>query len=97
MNGHSIYNLLANDVHCTISSDNGTLFRSTLSHDFYQFMVGRQDTTLFGWKQLIQWSIKHACMEDKQRNKVTAVWEGLWETFLDKVIEQYSDLIGDDL
>jgi adenosine deaminase CECR1 len=25
--GHSMYNLLANNVHCTVSSDNGTLFR----------------------------------------------------------------------
>ncbi|KAM0276495.1 hypothetical protein ACHAQH_006684 [Verticillium albo-atrum] len=96
MNGHSIYNLLANNVHCTISSDNGTLFRSTLSHDFYQFMVGKQDTTLFGWKQLIQWSLEHACMEEELSKKVTAAWQGLWEAFLDKVIEEYSDLIKDE-
>lgn len=25
--GHSVYNLLANNVHCTVSSDNGTLFK----------------------------------------------------------------------
>lgn len=27
VNGHSMYNLLANNVHCTVSSDNPTLFR----------------------------------------------------------------------
>jgi adenosine deaminase CECR1 len=27
MNGHAMYELLANDVHCTVNSDNGTLFR----------------------------------------------------------------------
>lgn len=27
MNGHAIYNLLANNVHCTVNSDNGTLFK----------------------------------------------------------------------
>lgn len=27
MSGHSVYNLLANNVPCTISTDNGTLFR----------------------------------------------------------------------
>lgn len=26
-NGHAMYSLLANNVHCTVSSDNGTLFR----------------------------------------------------------------------
>lgn len=25
--GHAMYNLLANNVHCTINSDNGTLFK----------------------------------------------------------------------
>lgn len=27
MNGHAMYELLANDVHCTVNSDNGTLFK----------------------------------------------------------------------
>ncbi|KAM0331430.1 hypothetical protein ACHAQA_003103 [Verticillium albo-atrum] len=93
MNGHSMYNLLANDVHCTISSDNGTLFGSTLSHDFYQFMVGKQDTSLYGWKQLILWSLEHACMEPGEQVEVRAKWETLWDTFLDKVIKEYPDVV----
>jgi adenosine deaminase CECR1 len=27
VSGHTMYELLANNVHCTVSSDNGTLFR----------------------------------------------------------------------
>ncbi len=27
VNGHAMYSLLANNVHCAVSSDNGTLFR----------------------------------------------------------------------
>lgn len=27
VNGHAMYNLLANNVHCTVNSDNGTLFK----------------------------------------------------------------------
>jgi adenosine deaminase CECR1 len=27
VSGHSMYTLLANDVHCTVNSDNGTIFR----------------------------------------------------------------------
>jgi adenosine deaminase CECR1 len=27
VSGHAVYNLLANNVACTISADNGTLFR----------------------------------------------------------------------
>lgn len=30
MNGHAVYSLLANNVHCTVSTDNGTLFRYIL-------------------------------------------------------------------
>jgi hypothetical protein len=26
--GHAMYGMLANNVHCTMSSDNGTLFKS---------------------------------------------------------------------
>ncbi|KAH8745360.1 hypothetical protein F5883DRAFT_510915 [Diaporthe sp. PMI_573] len=43
VSGHAMYGMLANNVHCTVSSDNGTLFNSTLSHDFYQAMIGRPD------------------------------------------------------
>jgi adenosine deaminase CECR1 len=33
--GHAMYTLLANNVHCTLNTDNGTLFRSvTDSADF---------------------------------------------------------------
>jgi adenosine deaminase CECR1 len=27
VNGHAMYNLLANNVHCTVNTDNGTLFK----------------------------------------------------------------------
>lgn len=38
MSGHSVYSLLAHNVHCTISTDNGTLFRyGTHSHPFILF------------------------------------------------------------
>lgn len=30
--GHAMYNLLANNVHCTVNTDNGTLFKSVVSH-----------------------------------------------------------------
>ncbi|KAH8753338.1 hypothetical protein F5883DRAFT_632851 [Diaporthe sp. PMI_573] len=89
VSGHLMYGLLANNVHCTVSSDNGTLFNSTLSHDFYQAMIGRPDMTLFGWKQLIEWSIEHACMSPVEQQDVRRVWNARWERFLDGVIEEF--------
>ncbi|GAO13340.1 uncharacterized protein UV8b_00681 [Ustilaginoidea virens] len=87
--GHSMYPLLANNVHCTVNSDNGALFRSTLSHDFYQVMIGRDDLGLFAWKQLALWSIQHGCLDQAEREKLLGEWELLWEGFLAWVIEKY--------
>ncbi|KAK3381450.1 hypothetical protein B0H63DRAFT_524170 [Podospora didyma] len=78
--GHTMYALLANDVHCTVSTDNGTLFRSRLSHDFYQAMVGKEDMTIHGWRQLIEWSILHSCMDKEEQEKVFEKWEEKWAT-----------------
>jgi adenosine deaminase CECR1 len=51
-------------------------------------MIGRKDMTLFGWKQLIEWSIKHACMSPAEQQDVRRVWNAWWERFLDEVIEE---------
>ncbi|RYP58636.1 hypothetical protein DL769_008853 [Monosporascus sp. CRB-8-3] len=86
---HAIYGLINRGLHCTLNSDNGTLFRSTLSHDFYQYIVGRKDgqkkTTLQQCRQLIQWSIDHACMTQEERERVQVEWELRWDEFLDWV------------
>ncbi|CAI6090301.1 unnamed protein product [Clonostachys chloroleuca] len=87
--GHSMYDLLANNVHCTVSSDNGTIFRSTLSHDFYQVMIGKNDMGLAGWKQLILWSIEHSCMNDAERETALEQWNQEWEEFLKWVVLTY--------
>ncbi|SPO04929.1 related to CECR1 protein [Cephalotrichum gorgonifer] len=91
--GHAMYSLLANNVHCTVSSDNGTLFRSTLSHDFYQVMIGKSDMTLHGWRQLIEWSFEHSCMSDEERKAAQKRWKDLWEEFLDWMIKEYDDKV----
>ena len=103
--GHSMYSLLANDVHCTVNSDNGTLFqyrspfvtgpatnilyRSTPSHDFYQVMVGQENMTLYGWRQMIEWSLQHACMSGKEYAEVHKHWMAAWEQFLTWVVRTY--------
>lgn len=86
VNGHTMYQLLANNVHCTVNSDNGALFRSTLSHDFYQVMVGKKSMGLYGWKQLIMWSLEHACLDDEEREEILERWKILWREFLINVI-----------
>ncbi|KAH8722299.1 hypothetical protein BGZ61DRAFT_348322 [Ilyonectria robusta] len=89
--GHAMYQLLANNVHCTVSSDNGTLFRSSLSHDFYQVMVGKDDMGLYGWKQLVLWSLQHSCLDAEEFERISTQWEKQWKEFIGWLIETYGN------
>ncbi|KAI1102065.1 Metallo-dependent hydrolase [Jackrogersella minutella] len=84
---HRIYDLLAHEVHCTLNSDNGTLFMSTLSHDFYEVMVGNRNMNLHGWRQLASWSIDHSCLSQVERERLLVEWERRWkEEFIPAVL-----------
>ncbi|KAK3945520.1 hypothetical protein QBC46DRAFT_403195 [Diplogelasinospora grovesii] len=97
VSNHAMYELLANNVHCTINTDNGTLFRSRLSHDFYQVFAGKNDMTLHGWRQLIEWSIEHSCMQDGEngeKERVKAAWGEMWDRFCIWIIETYGKKVA---
>lgn len=64
------------------------LYRSTLSHDFYQVMIGKKDMTLFGWKQLIEWSLEHACLSEQEYDVIRKDWAKRWDQFLDETIAE---------
>ncbi|CAK7268286.1 hypothetical protein SEPCBS57363_003018 [Sporothrix epigloea] len=81
--GHAVYSLLAQNVPCTINSDNGTLFQSSLSHDFYQVLIGKADMGLFGWRQLAEWSLTHACFDsDAALAAARARWLEEWRDYV---------------
>ncbi|CAJ2504987.1 Uu.00g123810.m01.CDS01 [Anthostomella pinea] len=82
MDQHAVYRLLDANMHCAVSSDNGTLFRSTLSHDFYEVMAGHKNMNLYGWKQLAKWSLTHSCMSDEDKKRAEAEWVKRWEEFI---------------
>lgn len=85
---HAVYSLLANNMPCTINSDNGTLFQSTLSHDFYQVLVGKSDMGLFGWRQLAEWSLEHACLGAQAQEAARKGWLDAWREFVVWLIEE---------
>lgn len=108
MAGHNLPILLANNVPCTINSDNATYFRSvttcmsqrivkvlifyirsSLSHDFYQTMIGSESMTLLGWKQLAKWSLEHSCMDSEEKKQVTAEWTRRWNEFCQWIVDEY--------
>ncbi|TRX89065.1 hypothetical protein FHL15_010084 [Xylaria flabelliformis] len=83
MDEHSVYQLLEAKMQCAVSSDNGTLFQSTLSHDFYEVMAGHRNINLYGWKQLARWSIEHSCLNAEERRRTLTEWEKRWQDFID--------------
>ncbi|KAI1121406.1 hypothetical protein F5Y10DRAFT_256420 [Nemania abortiva] len=90
MDEHSVYRLLEENMHCAVSSDNGTLFNSTLSHDFYEVMAGNCKINLFGWKQVARWSIEHSCLSPQERGRMLTEWEMRWQDFVDALTETSS-------
>lgn len=55
-------------------------------------MIGKEDMTLFGWKQLIEWSLEHACMSKDEYAAVHREWAKRWDVFVDEVVEEFGDL-----
>lgn len=52
-------------------------------------MIGRDDMTLHGWRQLIEWSLEHSRMDEAERAAAQDRWEGLWNDFLDWMMAKY--------
>lgn len=49
-------------------------------------MVGKKSMGLYGWKQLVMWSLEHACLDDDERKEIMDHWKVLWSDFLMNVI-----------
>ena len=52
-------------------------------------MVGKADMGLFGWKQLVLWSLEHACLSPNQYGIIKHEWDGRWQEFLLWVVKTY--------
>lgn len=48
-------------------------------------MVGKSDMTLWGWKQLIKWSLEHSVWVEDEQKRVTRIWEEKWKLFLELI------------
>lgn len=52
-------------------------------------MIGKSDMTLYGWKQLIEWSLQHSCLSKEEFNVIHGEWLRRWDRFLDEVIVEF--------
>jgi adenosine deaminase CECR1 len=52
--------------------------------------------TLHGWRQLIEWSIEHSCMESELQKQIYTDWERRWDEFCEWIITEYGEISGAD-
>lgn len=45
--------------------------------------------TLYGWKQLIEWSLQHSCLDKEEYTIIHGDWLQKWDKFLDEVIVEF--------
>ncbi|KAH8722421.1 hypothetical protein GQ44DRAFT_807618 [Phaeosphaeriaceae sp. PMI808] len=95
---HPFPELLAAGIPCTVNSDNPSLFSNSMSHEFYQIMVGAPTMSLYSWKQLARWSIDYSCLSSTQQAKGHEILAQDWEQFCECIVKDYGDLLsGDDI
>jgi adenosine deaminase CECR1 len=56
-------------------------------------MVGKADMTLYGWRQLAEWSLEHSCMDAKELETARRRWDELWKEFVAWIVEEYGHLV----
>ncbi|KAF1832643.1 Metallo-dependent hydrolase [Decorospora gaudefroyi] len=89
---HPFPELLAAGIPCTVNSDNPSLFSNSMSHEFYQIMVGAPTMSLYSWKQLARWSIDYSCLTKKEKAEGHAIFTRSWKHFCRDVVDRYSGL-----
>lgn len=47
---------------------------------------------LHGWRQLIEWSIRHASLDSRERGELRDVWQPLWNEFIDWIRHEFGDV-----
>jgi adenosine deaminase CECR1 len=73
-------------------------YSSSLSHEFYQVMVGDTRMTIHGWRQLIEWSLEHSCLTEAEHAQAQKIFARDWEAFCAGVVRdhgEYADSLKD--
>lgn len=90
---HPLPVLLSNCVPCSINSDDPGVWESTLSHDFYQVIMGSNRMSLTGWRVLVQWSIEYSCMKADEKERAVEMFTSSWEGFCRHIVERYGSKV----
>lgn len=49
--------------------------------------------TLYGWKQLIEWSLQHSCLSRDEYASIHGAWVKNWDKFLDEILAEFDHLL----
>ncbi|KAF1921426.1 hypothetical protein BDU57DRAFT_526265 [Ampelomyces quisqualis] len=95
---HPFPELLAAGIPCTVNSDNPSLFSNSMSHEFYQIMVGAPTMSLYSWKQLARWSIDYSCLSKSQKAQGHKILDREWKEFCASIVKDYGRMMtGDEI
>ncbi|CAO2655326.1 Nn.00g103900.m01.CDS01 [Neocucurbitaria sp. VM-36] len=95
---HPFPELLAAGIPCTVNSDNPSLFSNSMSHEFYQIMVGAPTITLYSWKQLARWSLEYSCLSPAEQAEGRKILDKSWREFCQQIVDEYGGLMtGDEI
>ncbi|PVH97542.1 Metallo-dependent hydrolase [Periconia macrospinosa] len=89
---HPYPELLAAGIPCTVNSDNPSLFSNSMSHEFYQIMVGSPTISVHSWKQLALWSLEYSCLSEEEKEQGKIYFMDAWNDFCDHVVRKYDHL-----
>lgn len=75
---------------------------NSMSHEFYQVLVGDPKMSLYAWKQLARWSIQYSCLSDEDKKSGLGDLEKSWEEFCVRILQDFAGLLervkeGDDI
>ncbi|KAF2260166.1 Metallo-dependent hydrolase [Lojkania enalia] len=90
---HPYPELLAAGIPCTVNSDNPSLFSNSMSHEFYQIMVGSPSITIHSWKQLAIWSLEYSCLSKPEKRKGLMLLKRSWKQFCEDIVDKYESLL----
>ncbi|KAF2736078.1 Metallo-dependent hydrolase [Polyplosphaeria fusca] len=89
---HPYPQLLAAGIPCTVNSDNPSLFSNSMSHEFYQIMVGSPAISIHSWKQLALWSLEYSCLSKAEIEQGKKLFMNSWKDFCQEVISTYGHM-----
>jgi adenosine deaminase CECR1 len=68
---------------------------NSVSHEFYQIMVGSPAMSVHGWKQLCHWSIQYSCLSNEQKQEAFTIFARDWEAWCTWVVSTYGQYAND--